>query len=375
MPHVGVTDPAKLKDLLEAVLVIESDLELSGVLERLVKAAVDLVGARYGALGVLGTSGRSLVQFVVTGVDEADKAAIGPPPGGHGILGLLIDHPEPIRLEKLDQHPASVGFPPGHPVMTSFLGVPIRIRGQVYGNLYLTEKHGGVPFDEDDEALVMSLASAAGIAIDNARLHARVRELALSEDRERIARDLHDTVIQRIFAVALSLQAAGMRSAEPHMTERLEQAVADLDETIRQIRTAIFALEPPPTAQGGVRSQILSLCSDSSRSLGFEPEVRFSGPVDTVGADLGGDLLAVLREALSNVARHARAGRVTVSVEAADGTLSALVSDDGIGVDAGGAAGNGLVNISARAARLGGSCGIEPGATGGTTLRWQAPIR
>lgn len=224
--------------------------------------------------------------------------------------------------------------------------------------------------------MVVALASAAGIAIENARLHARVRELVLTEDRERIARDLHDLVIQRIFAVALSLQAVGSRIEEPVLAERLDQAVADLDETIRQIRTAIFALEPPPSARGGLRAQILDLGSDASRSLGFEPEIRFAGPVDTAGEALAGEALAVLREALSNVARHANASRVQVAVEVVSGSMVVEVEDDGVGLAAAGATmGNGLTNVHSRALRLGGTADVASGSHGGTRVRWRVPLR
>ena len=240
--------------------------------------------------------------------------ALGRLPEGRGILGLLIAEPRPIRLADLTSHSRSVGFPAGHPRMRSFLGVPIRVRGQVYGNLYLTEKIGGSEFSDEDEQLVLGLASAAGIAIDNARLHARVRELTLSEDRERIARDLHDSVIQRVFAVALSLQAAAGVARDLDLADRLHRAVADLDETIREIRTTIFALELPPGAQAGLRVQALQVSTEAGFSLGFEPAVLFSGPISLVPVHLGVEALLTLREALSNVARHAGATRTEITL-------------------------------------------------------------
>lgn len=375
VPYHHVSDPRKLQALLDAVLVIESDLDLVSLLHRIVEATVELVDARYGALGVLDSSGTGLAEFVHVGMEPGAVEAIGHLPEGLGILGLLVVDPRPIRLADLSEHPASVGFPAGHPPMRSFLGVPVRVRGQVYGNLYLTDKAGGEEFDDEDEALVLALASAAGIAIDNARLHARVRELTLSEDRERIARDLHDTVIQRIFAVALSLQAATGAARDPDLAERLRTAVADLDETIRQIRTTIFALEPPPAARGGLRTQVLELCSEATRSLGFDPEVRFSGPVDLAASHVETEVLAALREALSNVARHARASRAEVTLAASAGELRLEVVDDGVGPNrSASTAGKGLLNMAERAEALNGSFALSARPEGGTRIEWRVPL-
>lgn len=374
MPYHRVRDAAKLHALLDAVLVIESDLDLLPLLRRIVHAAVDLVGARYGALGVLSPSGKGLSEFVHEGMDDELVRTIGHLPEGRGILGLLINQPEALRLDDLTAHPAAVGFPAGHPPMASFLGMPVRLRDRVFGNLYLTEKIGGGPFTEEDEQLASALATAAGLAIANARLHARVRQLSLTEDRERIARDLHDTVIQRIFAVALSLQAVEARAAvDAHLADRLRYAVDDLDETIRQIRTTIFALEPPPTAVAQLRSEALAVCTEARRSLGFEPELRFDGAVDAVPPSIGGDALATLREALSNVARHARATRVTVSLVATDGALTVSVVDDGVGYQPL-EGGNGLPNMAQRAEALGGRFHVAARPGGGTELEWRVPL-
>jgi signal transduction histidine kinase len=248
----------------------------------------------------------------------------------------------------------------------------------VFGNLYLTDKTSAEVFSDVDEELVVGLAAAAGVAIENARLHARVQELALLEDRERIARDLHDSVIQRLFATGLSLQgAAGLIRTDPaSAADRVEGAVDDLDLTVKQIRSAIFALEPMGrAAESGVRSQVLDLVRESDPALGFEPTVLFDGPVDTSTPDgLAGDLLATLREALSNVARHARASRVDVVVAVDDATLVLRVTDDGVGPPASDRRrGHGLENMAARAARRGGSFDIRPGTTSGTVVEWRVP--
>src|SRR5215204_4808392 len=216
--------PRSLRQLLDAVLTVGSDLDLPAILERIVQAAVDLVDARYGALGVLDDTRTRLAQFVTVGLDDETYNAIGHLPEGHGILGLLIVDAKPLRLPDLREHPDSYGFPPNHPPMRSFLGVPIRVRDKVFGNLYLTDKTTAEVFTDVDEELCVALAAAAGIAIENARLHQRVRELDLMEDRERIAQDLHDTVIQRIFATGLAVQAAARLTTDPEVARRLSTA-------------------------------------------------------------------------------------------------------------------------------------------------------
>lgn len=375
MPYRELHDPDQLQALLGAVIEVGADLEMAPMLRRVVEVACALTGARYGALGVLDISGKSLAQFVHVGVDDETVARIGHLPDGAGILGLLILDPKPLRLAEISAHPDSVGFPPGHPPMHSFLGVPLRVRGEVFGNLYLTEKIGAPEFSSTDEALVVALASAVASAIDNARLYARVAELVVSEDRERIARDLHDTVIQRLFATGLSLQSVVALAPDRELRARLEEAVADLDDTIRQVRMAIFALEPPPTLRSSLRARVLALCADSARALGFEPAVHFSGPIDTVvGGDVASELLATLREALANVARHAGATSAEVELSV-DDHLHLTVTDDGVGIGPGRhRTGNGLPNMATRAELLGGSFSLSARPEGGTELTWRVPL-
>ena len=368
--------PRDLRQLLDAVSTIGSDLDLPSMLQRIVQSAVDLVDARYGALGVLDESRTRLVQFLTVGIDDETYRAIGHPPEGHGILGLLIVEAEPLRLPDLNEHPESFGFPPHHPPMRSFLGVPIRVRDEVFGNLYLTDKSSGESFTEVDEELVVGLAGAAGVAIENARLLARVHDLALAEDRERIARDLHDTVIQRLFATGMSLQSTVrlVSSDGRAAIDRIERAVDDLDLTIKEIRTAIFGLERARAAPDGLRSRILGLVHESVGALRFEPRVLFEGPIDTAVDDrVADELVATLREALSNVARHAHASRLEVEVTV--GTDVCLrVADDGVGPpDHDAPKGHGIGNMAARAAKLDGAFALQPGSPSGTTLIWRVP--
>ncbi|CAN5744495.1 hypothetical protein BH24ACT5_BH24ACT5_22970 [soil metagenome] len=371
------TGPAPPVDheLLDAVLAIGSDLDLEAMLHRIVASAVQLVGARYGALGVLDQRGVGLAQFVTVGVDEATHAAIGDLPDGHGILGLLIADPRPLRLADLRSHPESSGFPPHHPPMQSFLGVPITVRGEVFGNLYLTDKVGAAEFSDRDEQLAVGLASAVAVTVDNARLHSRLQALTLIEDRERIARDLHDSVIQRLFATGLALQATARRVVDnDDLARRIDQAVDDLDVTIKHIRSAIFGLSSAPRRPEGLGERVMSVLREATPVLGFEPTVLIDGPLDSaVPDDVAHDLLATLREALTNFARHARASRVDVAITVEEG-VSLVVHDDGVGPEASqNVHGRGLHNLADRAARHGGALHVDAGPTGGMVLRWNVP--
>ncbi|MEY2471167.1 MAG: hypothetical protein QOK28_496 [Actinomycetota bacterium] len=367
-----------LRKLVDAVVTVGSDLDLSAMLYRLVVVATELVGAKYGALGVLDPSRTRLEDFITVGIDDHTHRLIGDLPEGKGILGLLIVDAQPIRLPDLKRHPNSYGFPPHHPPMQSFLGVPIRVRGEVFGNLYLTEKIAAPEFTDVDEELSVGLAAAAAVAIENARLHNRVQELAVVEDRERIARDLHDTVIQRLFATGLALQAtARMARSDPTTTaSRIEGAVDELDVTIKHIRSAIFALESSSATVHLLRSRILETIDEVAEVLEFEPHVLLDGPIDTVVPDdMGDELLATLREALSNARRHSEATNITVEVIVAD-RVQLRVTDNGIGLQGEPRSeGHGLRNMAARARRLGGSLTLTPVATGGLVVDWIVPLR
>jgi Signal transduction histidine kinase len=535
-----VTSRERLRALLDAVVSIGSDLDLRGTLERIVASACQLAGARYGALGVIG-SDRTLVEFITHGLSPAEHAAIGPPPTGRGVLGLLIDDPRPVRVADVTAHPKSYGFPPNHPPMRSFLGVPVRIRDHVYGNLYLAEKRDGAEFTEDDEQIVVALAAAAGVAIDNARLYSvaqrrqrwlaasseisnllvghvrrsealaliarRAREVAeaalvlvlvhddeagvltvevvdgaeevtdevrqelagavvpadheifrevlqsrrqvvvddltkaaplpvrlperpaiivplasveslhgllvvvgadgqadredestmlgtfaaqaalaferalaqeeremfvILEDRERIARDLHDVVIQRLFATGMQLQTVARLSPRPEVQERINSAVDGLDATIRDIRSAIFELRTPMTA--ALRTEIREIVADAAEQLGFRPSLELVGPLDSaVPTEVRSDVLAVLREALSNVVRHAGATAVDILVQARGGTITLRVADNGRGVPPK-ARRSGLANMAARAERLGGTMDVRDNTPHGTILEWSVPL-
>ncbi len=518
-------DP-RLSRLLDAVLAVAGDLDLETVLARVVDAGCALVDARYGALGVIGNDGQ-LDAFVHQGIDDATAERIGHLPAGRGILGLLIDEPTPLRLDDLSSHPASYGFPDKHPPMHAFLGAPIRAGGEVFGNLYLTEKVGGGTFTEEDEELVVGLAAVAGAAIQNARLYddlrqrqawrdavlevttavlagdptaavrVRVTELAshlvagsgaclvephgdegvwvlssvggappvgflagsgrvcdvvldggdlervehdplfdgpamwialreqdavvaaigvtrpttfdehdeqllysfasqaslslaheraqsdlyrlgLIEDRERIGRDLHDTVIQRLFATGLSLQAAVRRAeGRPDLAERLNRAVDDIDETVREIRSTIFALQSSPDDARGLRRDVLAVVDELTPLLPRTPRVRFDGAVDALVPDhIAEQVVPVVREALTNVARHAAAGDIELELSVDLIELRVRIADDGRGLPDDITPGFGVANLRQRATALGGTSNIgsRPDGTG-TVVDWVVPVQ
>lgn len=369
----------ELHQLLDAIVTVGSELSLPVVLQRIVETATDLVSARYGALGVLDESHARLSQFITVGIDDDHADRIGHLPEGHGILGLLIVDPKPLRLADLRQHADSFGFPEHHPPMSSFLGVPIRVRGEVFGNLYLTDKTNGAEFTATDEQLVVGLAAAAAMAIENARLHARVSDLLVLEDRERIARELHDTVIQRIFATGLALQGIAARQVDADVVARLQTAVDDLDDTVRHIRTTIFELQRARLPGRSVRQEVLDLVGESAATLRFDPVVQFDGPIDSVVPPVVADhVLAVVRESLANMAKHAEATRAEVRLRVADQQLVLLVADDGVGIAADPSTdehhGHGLRNLAKRADQLGGSLEVQSALDAGTTIVWTVPL-
>ncbi|MFI1913626.1 GAF domain-containing sensor histidine kinase [Nocardia sp. NPDC020380] len=380
----------RLHDLVEAVYTVVSDLDVSVVLRQLVAAAVRLADAEYGALGLLPDDDgveRRLAEFVQVGMDEATVRRIGHWPQGGGVLGAVLAGEDPVRLTDLTTHPAFEGWPAGHPDMRSFLGVPVRIRGRLLGDLYLANKRGGGRFTAEDERIIEALAVIAAAKISNARMHEQVQldairrqrdsiKIALMEDRDRIARDLHDTVIQRIYASGLALQGALRLEPAPEVAERLERVVTALDETIQDIRATIFSLQSATGGSGGLRSEIAELVTTAARHLGFTPTLRQRGPIDTaVPEETGRQAVAVLRESLSNVVRHADATRIDVAVTVDPDELRISVADNGIGVGDAHPRG-GLRNIADRATALGGILELGPGLDNrGTALLWRVPIR
>lgn len=518
----------QLRRLLEANRLAVEHLDLTLALRQIIEAAVDLVGSAYGAIGVLGRHGK-LDQFIHTGMDAETVARIGPSPDGLGLLGALIQDPRPVRLGVMSDDARSVGVPAHHPPITSFLGVPLEVRDEIYGHLYLADPRAGA-FSVDDQILVEALATTAGVAIAHARLFEestrreqwtaatteithelltnddvdalqlvadRVLDLAGAsrvmvvlthgvdgpdadlvvdraagadaagvvgtsllpgdtlvrrslatrrpqlaeeldeglgpamavplladsgvrgslfvlrdagapqftefdldvaaslaghaalaldrsdarearahlrtlEDRDRIARDLHDHVVQRLFAAGLNIQSVCSALGEGDAADRLGAQVDEIDATIRQIRTTIFALNTG--GSDGLRSQVLAVASATVVLLPGPPEVTFHGPVDLlVPPALHADVCAVVREALTNVGRHAEARRVEVVVGASPAELSIEVLDDGRGLR-GDVVLSGLANLRHRAADLGGTFELTGRPGPGTRLRWSVPL-
>ena len=374
MPYHDVEDPAKLLRLIDAVLMIEAAVELPVLLRHLIEEACSLVDARYGALGVLNEARTGLEPFITVGLGDAEEETIGARPTGRGVLGVLITDATPLRLKDLSTHADSYGFPPHHPPMKSFLGVPVRVHSVVYGNLYLTDKIGAEDFSDQDQALAEALAVAAGISIENTRLSERVRVLSVLDDRDRIARDLHDRVIQRVFAVGMALQGAVRLPERDQIVERVNKAVDDLDTTVTEIRTAIFELGNKAIV-GGLRHSVIELTEEMGSSLGTRPEVTFYGAIDNaISQRIADNLLAVLRETLTNAGKHAKATSYVVTVSVAE-DVSLEVRDNGIGIELPQAfgAGLGLVNLRSRAERLGGTFEILTGEDG-TRVLWRVPV-
>jgi signal transduction histidine kinase len=374
VPYHSIEDPTKLRRVLEAVLLIERDLELPALLRHVIEEACSMTGARYGALGVLNDDKTALEEFVTIGIEPDQVGKIGPLPTGKGVLGLLIADPGPLRLTRLSEHPDSFGFPPNHPPMTSFLGVPVKVRDEVYGNLYLTDKIGWSEFTDDDRALVEALALAAGVAIENARLHQQVQMAAVYEDRDRLARDLHDHVIQRLFGLGLALQSLAVR-ASPDVADGLQKQVNEADEIISEVRATIYALGMGGSSRG-VRDDILALVSELRYTVGFELDISFDGAVDTAFTErVVEHLTATIREAVTNIERHANATKATISLSARDGHCQLRVIDDGRGFSGEGREGGlGLTNLRRRAEKLNGQFEIVGAPSGGTVLTWRVPI-
>ena len=357
-----------------AALMITADVELSELLRHVVQEAQSLVEARYAALGVLNPARTGLQEFITVGLSEAEEARIGSRPVGRGVLGRLITEPKPLRMSSLEEDSGRYGFPSGHPTMTSFLGVPIRVRSDVYGNLYMTDKVGGNQFTDEDEALAETLALAAGVAIENTRLRDRLSVMSVLDDRNRIARDLHDRIIQRVYAVGMNLQGAIRLPEREQVVERVTRAVDELDTTITEIRSAIFELGET-SLPAGLRHAVLELSDELAPTLGARPEVRFEGAVDNaVPQHVGDHVLAVVREGLTNAGKHSGAEHFVVNVQVTDEVTIEIV-DTGRGIDLPlTKPGLGLANLRDRAEKLGGTFEVHPNDGGGTRLIWSVPL-
>jgi signal transduction histidine kinase len=355
-------------DALDAATVaISQELSLERVLQIIVDSVRPLVSARYAALGIFDELG-SMERFITSGISDEERRAIGPPPRGHGLLGAVIREGVALRVPDIARSPLRVGFPPHHPVMHSFLGVPVRVEGRVIGNLYLTDKADGVPFDEDDQLLVESFARHAGLAIHNARMHEELRQLAVLQERERIAQDLHDGSIQSLYAVSLALEDTEqlMRTDPDTASQRIDHAIETIHGTIAEIREFIMSLDQEGRAPVDLVGGLTALCDDFERSTLIQVALACA-PGITLEPEASLQLIQLTREALSNVARHADATSVRIDLAEDQGRLRLSIIDDGRGFDTHQAqrpGHHGLTNMHARAEALGGSLRIESGADG-----------
>ncbi|MFZ0493741.1 MAG: GAF domain-containing sensor histidine kinase [Acidimicrobiia bacterium] len=363
---------SRLSDLIGAAARVTGQTELTTVLETVVATAMDLTGAPYGALGVVSENGQ-LIQFVHQGVPEEVAELIGRPPEGRGLLGAVTWQPSPIRLDEAQSHPRATGFPKHHPQFDGFLGVSIRIGGDVFGNLYLGAAHGG--FTEQDETLIRALALIAGSAISTIRLQARLRRAAVLEDRQRIARDLHDSIIQDLFAVGLSLQVLTGRLPDPEMRTSLEEAASHLDDSITALRRFIFDLRPAALGSRNLKDELSELLGRLAVPYEASIGIGVTGPVGDLPTELIDDVLQITREAVSNALRHSGADVVSISVSRGIDRLVLTVADKGKGFDFDSITrGMGLDNIKSRAETAGGEAEVQSKVGEGTTVRVVLPL-
>jgi signal transduction histidine kinase len=358
----------RLEALDAATVAISQELSLERVLQIIVDSVRPLVTARYAALAI--PDERGIVErFITSGISDEQRRAIGHPPRGHGLLGRVIRDDRAIRVSDISRSPDRVGFPPAHPPMRTFLGVPVHVEGRVIGNLYLTDKEAGAPFSEDDERLVESFARHAGLAIHNARMHEELRQLAVLQERERIAQDLHDGSIQSLYAVSLILEdTEELMASDPALaTERIDHAIETIHGTIQEIRDFIMGLDPDARRAVDLLAGLTALADEFERSTPIEVELS-SDPDVPLDPDETIQLIQLTREAMSNVARHAAATKISVRVEDRRDLLRLSIIDDGRGFDTAGGqrlGHHGLTNMHARAESLGGvlTIGSSPGGT------------
>ena len=367
--------PPVLRALDQAIRGISGVLEIDRVLQLIVDRVRELVEAEYAALGIVDRDG-AIERFITSGMSDETRAAIGDLPHGRGLLGLIIRENRTVRIPEIAAHGESYGFPPNHPPMSSFLGMPIQNRGVAVGRLYLTNKRNAREFSQADQALVEMFALHAGIAIENARLHDQVRRLAVVDERERISRDLHDNAIQSIYAQTLSLDdVPELVDEDPdEARRRVDAAIDALNAVIRDIRNFIFGLRPVLLESGSLADGVEHLATELRRNGGVAVTVAVDDPGERLAAlpiETVAELLAVVRETLSNVARHARADTASVMLRTGDGRLRLEIADDGRGFDAGRGAErghHGLANMRARIEALGGRFEVESMPDAGTRI-------
>jgi signal transduction histidine kinase len=378
----------QLAALNEATMALSKELELGKVLQKVVDLARELVNARYGALGVLGPSGTYLDQFITSGISAKDRSRIIHPPRGRGLLGEVINQGNPIRLVDIQADDRSVDLPDAHPPMWSFLGVPIKSKGKIYGNLYLTDKLAGteadegkvVGFTEEDEQLLVMFATQAAIAIENAQLYRQIQQLAVLEERERFGMDLHDGTIQSIYAIGLMLEDTlhRLETSSGDVSSRIQRAIHDLNDVISDIRNYILDLRPQRFQGRNLNRGLEEIAREIRANSFLNVDIDIDGvDVSRLSAEQTVEILHIAQEALTNVRKHARATKVDIEIASDGGFIELAITDDGVGIDLKNASqhkGNGLRNMQERAASLRGDFHIQPVGPSGTRVHLRVPI-
>lgn len=348
-------------------------------LQVIVDGVRPLVGAHYAALGIVDVNGR-IERFITSGMDDDTRLRIGALPEGRGLLGLIIREKRSFRIADINTDPRRHGFPPHHPPMTSFLGVPITVKGVSLGRLYLTNKIDGDEFSEEDRSLVETFALHAGIAMENARLHEQLQRLAVVDERERISKDLHDGIIQNMYAVSLSLEDVPelMDDDRTEAAARVERAIDAIHLSIQDIRNFIFGLRPELLEGASLVVGLAVLVEEYRHNTIMDLALRLPDAVAEPPPDATGHLLAIVSEALSNVARHSRATSAGVELASLDEgrTLVLTIEDNGIGFDPAGVVKlghQGLANTRERAAQIGGTVTIDSQPGAGTRVVVRVP--
>jgi signal transduction histidine kinase len=365
--------PVQVYDALDtATRAIAGLLSVDDVLQVIVDQVRPLVGARYAALGIVDARG-VIERFITSGMDDVTRAEIGPLPRGHGFLGLIIRENESFRITDIAKDSRRFGFPLHHPPMHSFLGVPVTVKGRSVGNLYFTDKAGGLEFSPADQELVETFARHAAIAMENARLHEQVQRLAVFDERERISKDLHDGIIQSIYAVGLSLEDVPelMEEDPSEVVRRVERAIDSLHFAIRDIRNFIFGLRPELLSGTTLMGGLVAIAEEFRHNSMIDVEFQVGVLEDDPAPEATAHLLGLVNEALSNIARHSGASRALIAVSSEKDGLRLSVSDNGRGFDPAAAISlghQGLVNMRSRAAGIGATMEIDSGTAGTTVL-------
>jgi signal transduction histidine kinase len=358
--------------LFERAPAIVQQADMRSLVDETVDAAIELTGAGYGAFGVVNDHGR-LVEFHHRGVSEDIASLIGDPPIGRGILGDIMRHGVVVRTDNIASHSGFTGMPPGHPHMSSFLGVPVKVRDMVFGNLYVTDKT--VPFSALDETVLKTLATAAGAGINSIRMGQELRDRAVDEDRDRIARDVHDSIIQNLFAVGLGLQARSVVEDNPVLRTVLDDASTAIDASITELRRLIYDLHDDPPTRGSLAQDVHELVERLARPYVAPVEVSVSGDIPPLDVSLIDDVLQIVREAVSNALRHSSATAITVSLTTDDRSLLFVIADNGHGFNVARTTwGLGLTNMRTRARQAGGEVVIDSNHARGTLVETRIPL-